>query len=181
MFKNLKSRCIHEGQVIYSDFDDMVDVRSVFGHIGFECLLEISEQIVPRFILVFYSQYHVNCTIEGQMLIEFVIQDQFFTYTIKEFGQILRIPYTGACSFSDKWSLDDLQYSVPMSGPYQTDPPCPDEIKNYVQEEWEGPVTRIRYDVVINIEENQILTREIVSERYNLAHFIAKRMEFATK
>ncbi|GJS10550.1 retrovirus-related pol polyprotein from transposon TNT 1-94 [Tanacetum coccineum] len=49
----------------------------------------------------------------------------------------------GQCSFSDKWPLDDLQYSVPMSGPYQTDPPFPDEIKNYVQEEWEGYVTRI--------------------------------------
>nr|GEW17249.1 retrovirus-related Pol polyprotein from transposon TNT 1-94 [Tanacetum cinerariifolium] len=30
---------------------------------------------------------------------------------------------------------------VPMGGPYQTNPPCPDEIKNYVQEEREGPVT----------------------------------------
>ncbi|GJT09319.1 hypothetical protein Tco_0856361 [Tanacetum coccineum] len=81
----------------------------------------------------------------------------------------------------EAWSLDDLQYGVPTSGPYQTDPPCPDEIKNYVKEEREGPVTRIRHDVVINVEENQILTREIVSERYNLAYFIAKRMELVTK
>nr|GEV01591.1 retrovirus-related Pol polyprotein from transposon TNT 1-94 [Tanacetum cinerariifolium] len=47
----------------------------------------------------------------------------------------------GECSFTDKWSLDDLKFSVPMGGPYQTNPPCPDEIKNYVQEEREGPVT----------------------------------------
>ncbi|GKE67426.1 hypothetical protein Tco_1521587, partial [Tanacetum coccineum] len=67
------------------------------------------------------------------------------------------------------------------SGPYETDPPCPDEIKNYVQEEREGFVTRIRHDKVIDVEENQIQTREIVSEQYNIAFFIAKRMEFITK
>ncbi|GKA65792.1 hypothetical protein Tco_0765499 [Tanacetum coccineum] len=50
-----------------------------------------------------------------------------------------------------------------MSGPYQTNPPCPDEIRNYVQEEREGPVTRIRHKTVVDVEENQILTREIVS------------------
>ncbi|GJZ21489.1 hypothetical protein Tco_0558528 [Tanacetum coccineum] len=163
MFKNLEIHCIHEGHVVFLDFDDMVYVRSMFGHIGFECLLEISEQIVPRFILDFYSQYRVNYTLKGVMLIEFVIQDQLFSYTIEEFGQILRIPYNGACSFSDKWLLDDLQYSVPMSVPYKTDPPCPNEIRNYVQEELEGPVTRIRHNVVINLKENQILTREIMA------------------
>ncbi|GJS64761.1 hypothetical protein Tco_0679325 [Tanacetum coccineum] len=166
-------------------------------------------------MLELYSQYHVNYTLEGQMLIEFVIQNQFFSFTIEEFGQILKIPFSGQCSFTDKWTLDDLQYSVPISGLYQTGPPCPDEIKNYVQQEREGPVTRIRHDVVIDVEENQILTREIMSimkywveiirenvfclggdrdhvpaclchmlyciatfTDYNLAYFIAKRMEF---
>ncbi|GJT80073.1 hypothetical protein Tco_1054415 [Tanacetum coccineum] len=155
MLKNLESRCIHEGRVVFLDFDDMVYVRPMFGNIGFECLLEINEQIVPHFILEFYSQYRVNYTLEGQMLIEFVIQDEFFSYTIEEFGQILCIPYNGACYFFDKWSLDDLQYSVPTSGPYQTDPPCLDEIKNYVQEKREGRVTRIRHDEVINVEEKK--------------------------
>ncbi|GKA41471.1 hypothetical protein Tco_0734064 [Tanacetum coccineum] len=83
--------------------------------------------------------------------------------------------------FSDKWSLDDLQFNVPTSGPYQTNPPHPDDIKLYIQEEREGRVTRIRHEKVIDVEENQILTREIMSERYNLAYFIAKRMELVTK
>ncbi|GJS87419.1 hypothetical protein Tco_0770055 [Tanacetum coccineum] len=97
------------------------------------------------------------------MLIEFVIQNQFFSYTLEEFGQILDIPFKGECSFTDKWSLDDLQFSVPTGDPYQTNPPCPDEIKKYVQEKWEGQVTRIRHDKVIDVEDNQILTREIVT------------------
>ncbi|GJV07655.1 hypothetical protein Tco_1345311, partial [Tanacetum coccineum] len=184
----------------------------------FECLLEINEQIVPRFILEFYSQYRVNYTLEGQMLIEFVIQDQLFSYTLEEFGQILGIPYSVQCSFFNKWSLDNLEFSVLISGPYQTNPPHPNDIKLYIQEEREGHVTRICHDKVIDIEDNQILTHEIVtimktwvdiirenafclggnrdhvpaclchilycisrSERYNLAYFIEKRMEFATK
>ncbi|GJT86201.1 hypothetical protein Tco_1067918 [Tanacetum coccineum] len=153
----------------------------MFNHIGFECLLEINEQIVPRFILEFYSQYRVNYSLEGQMLIKFVIQDQFFSYTLEEFGQIPGIPFRGQCSFSDKWLLDDLQFRIPTNGPYQTNPPHLDDIKLYIQEEREGRVTHIRHNKVIDIEDNQILTNEIVSERYNLAYFIAKRMEFVTK
>ncbi|GJY21706.1 hypothetical protein Tco_0394272 [Tanacetum coccineum] len=87
-------------------------------------------------------QYHFKYALEGQMLIEFVIQNQFFSYTLKEFGQIFGIRIKGECSFTDKWSLHDLLFSVPKDGPYQTNPPSPNEIKNYVQEEREGPVTR---------------------------------------
>ncbi|GJX73389.1 hypothetical protein Tco_0311984 [Tanacetum coccineum] len=162
-FEFTKNCCIHEGQVVYPEFNDLVYVRSMIGHIGFECLLKINEQIVPRLILEFYSQYRVNYTLEGQILIEFVIQDQFFSYTLEEFGQILGIPFKVQCSFTDKWSLDDLQFSVPTGGPYQNNPPSPDEIKLYVQVEREDVVTRIRHDKVIDVEDNQILTCEIVS------------------
>ncbi|GJT61968.1 retrovirus-related pol polyprotein from transposon TNT 1-94 [Tanacetum coccineum] len=137
--------------------------KSMFSHIDFDCLLEINEQICPRFILEFYSQYHLEFSDEGQILVQFVIQNNFFSYTLEEFGQILGIPHTGACVFTDKWSLDDLQYSVPSSGLYQTDPPCPDEIKIYVQEEREGPVHHIRHKTKVLVDENEILTREIVS------------------
>ncbi|GKC73396.1 hypothetical protein Tco_1119279 [Tanacetum coccineum] len=133
------------------------------------------------------------------MLIQFVFQNNFFSYTLEEFSQILGIPYKGACVFTDKWSLDDLRYSGPMDGPYQTNPPCPDDIKNYIQEEREGPVTRIRHRAEIPVEEHEIITREIVStmkpwvkiirenvfclgsEKFNLAFFITKQMEFVTK
>ncbi|GJU53250.1 copia protein [Tanacetum coccineum] len=167
----------------------MEHVPSMFGHIGFECLLDINEQIIHRFILEFYSQYRVN-------------------YTLKEVNVLL--PTSG--------HLTTCNLVSPTSGPYQTNPPSPDEIKLYIQEEREGRVTRIRHDKVIDVEDNQILTREIVtimktwveiirenvfciggnrdhvlaclchmlycitrSELYNLAFFVAKRMEFVTK
>ncbi|GJX31358.1 hypothetical protein Tco_0241213 [Tanacetum coccineum] len=163
MFKFSENRYIQEGLVVYQYFDELVYVKSMFGHIGFECLLEINKQIIPHFILEFYSRYHVNYTLEGQMLIEFVIQDQLFSYTLEEFGQNFGIPFRGQCSFYDKWSLDDLEISIPTSDPYQTNPLSPDDIKLYVQEEREDWVTRIRHDQVIDVEDNQILTREITS------------------
>ncbi|GJY35424.1 hypothetical protein Tco_0420802 [Tanacetum coccineum] len=135
-----------------------------------------------------------------------------------KFSQILHIPYEGDCSFSDKWSLDDLPYSVPTDGPYQTNPPSPNDIKLLVQIERQDVVYRIRLEQEIVVEYNQILTREITniikiwvdiirenifclggnrdhvpvclchmlfciatSRQYNLAYFIAKRMEFVTK
>ncbi|GJX84166.1 putative ribonuclease H-like domain-containing protein, partial [Tanacetum coccineum] len=65
------------------------------------------------------------------------------------------------CSFSNKCSLDDLEYSVPTGGPYQTTPPYPVDIKLYVQVEQEDVVTRIRHDKENKVEDNQILTCEI--------------------
>ncbi|GKA14512.1 hypothetical protein Tco_0694158 [Tanacetum coccineum] len=114
---------------------------------------------------------------------------------LEEFAQILDIPCEGACVFTDKWSLDDLAYGVPRDGPYQTNPPSPDETIAYILNDREGQVTRTRHKQEIDVQDHQILTHEIVStlkpleeiiqenvsEKFNLAYFIAKRMEFVTK
>ncbi|GKD39385.1 hypothetical protein Tco_1259592 [Tanacetum coccineum] len=76
------------------------------------------------------------------MLGQFVIQDQLFSLTLEEFGRILGVPFEGQCSFSDKWSLDNLEFSVPTSGPYQTNPPTPEDIKLYVQVKREEPMRK---------------------------------------
>ncbi|GKE14155.1 hypothetical protein Tco_1421732 [Tanacetum coccineum] len=65
-----------------------------------------------------------------------------------------------------KWSPDDLRYSVLTDGPYQTNPPYLDDIKNYIQEEQEGLVTRIRHRAEIPVGENKILTHEITRKDY---------------
>ncbi|GKB99619.1 hypothetical protein Tco_0985756 [Tanacetum coccineum] len=159
-FEFLENFCIHEGRVVRSDFDDLVYVRSMFEHIGFDCLLEINEQIVP----LLFSNSIVNTIstmirkVKYLSILSFKINSFF---SLKEFGQILGIPYVGDCSFSNKCSLDDLEYSVPTGGPYQTTPPYPVDIKLYVQVEQEDVVTRIRLDKENKVEDNQILTREI--------------------
>ncbi|GKE11486.1 DNA helicase PIF1-like protein [Tanacetum coccineum] len=101
----------------------------------FECLLEINEQVYPRFILEFYSQYRLSYSDEGQMFVKFVIQNQYFSLCLEDFAQILRIPCEGACVFSDRWSLDELVYSAPSKGPYQTNLPSSDDIISCVRED----------------------------------------------
>ncbi|GJT83368.1 retrovirus-related pol polyprotein from transposon TNT 1-94 [Tanacetum coccineum] len=93
--KDLESRYIHEGRVVFDNFADLNYVQSLFHFAEFECLLEINEQICLRFILEFYSQYRVNYSDEGQMFVEFVIQNQLFSFSLEEFAQILDIPYEG--------------------------------------------------------------------------------------
>ncbi|GKD43257.1 pentatricopeptide repeat-containing protein, partial [Tanacetum coccineum] len=154
----------------------------------FECLLEINEKVCPRFIPEFYSQYRLSYSNEGQMFVEFVIQNQLFSYSLETFAQIL---------------------DVPCEGEY---------IISSIQIDREGQVRRIRHEEEIDVLEYQILTREIMStlkpleeiirenvfclggnrdhvlaclcfmlyyvvhsERFNLAYYMAKRIVWVTK
>ncbi|GJR75370.1 retrovirus-related pol polyprotein from transposon TNT 1-94 [Tanacetum coccineum] len=145
------------------DFADLNYVRSLFSFVEFECLLEINDQIFPHFILEFYSQFQFNYSNEGQMFVEFVIQNQFFSYSLEDFVQILDIPYEGACVFTDRCSLDELAYGVPSEGPYQTNLPFLDDIISFIRTDREGQVTPIHLEQEIDVQDHQILTREIVS------------------
>nr|GEV34316.1 zinc finger, CCHC-type [Tanacetum cinerariifolium] len=78
-----------------------------------------------------------------------------------EFAQILNIPCKGACVLTDKWSLEELAYGVLTDGPYQTNPPSPDDIILSIRIDREGQV-RIRHEEEIDVLEYQILTCEIV-------------------
>ncbi|GJS77059.1 hypothetical protein Tco_0726940 [Tanacetum coccineum] len=97
------------------------------------------------------------------MFIEFVIQNQFFSYSLEEFAQILDTSYLRGCTTSlwIKWSLDELAYGVPTDGPYQTNHPSPDDIISSIRIDREGQVRRIRHEEEINVLEYQVLTREI--------------------
>ncbi|GJT97558.1 hypothetical protein Tco_1093076 [Tanacetum coccineum] len=142
------------------DYDVRLDdVPIIF--LEFECLLEINDKICPCFILEFYSQYQINYSDKGEMFIEFVIQNQFFSYSLKEFAQILDIPCEGSCVFTNKCSLDELAYGVPTDGPYQTNPPSHDDIISSIRIDREGLVRRIRHEEEIDVLEYQVLTREI--------------------
>ncbi|GJU18660.1 hypothetical protein Tco_1146626 [Tanacetum coccineum] len=111
------------------------------------------------------------------MFIEFVIQNQFFSYSLEEFAQILDIPCEGACFFTDKWSLDELAYGVPMDGPYQTNPPSPDDIISSIRIDREGQVRRIRHEEEIDVLEYQILTHEIMPTLKPLEEIIRENSE----
>nr|GEW36692.1 hypothetical protein [Tanacetum cinerariifolium] len=59
------------------------------------------------------------------------------------------------------WSLDKLAYGVPSDGPYQTNPPSPDDIILTIRIDREGQVRRIRHEEEIDVQEYQFLAREI--------------------
>nr|GEU80146.1 retrovirus-related Pol polyprotein from transposon TNT 1-94 [Tanacetum cinerariifolium] len=128
------------------------------------------------------------------------------------------IDYDGACVFSDRWSLDELVFGAPSKGPYQTNLPSSDDIISSIREDREGQVTRTLHQEEVEVQDYQILTREIMftlkpleeiirenvfclgdtrdhvpaclcymlycvvnSKNFNIAYFMAKRMECVTK
>nr|GEU28715.1 hypothetical protein [Tanacetum cinerariifolium] len=89
--------------------------RELFNYLrlGLGMMEHISEEIVPRFVLEFYSQLSFSYNSEGHFIFNFVIQNKSFSLTLKEFGQILKIPFKGHVSYTDTWLLDYLSLSAP--------------------------------------------------------------------
>ncbi|GJT30051.1 hypothetical protein Tco_0910326 [Tanacetum coccineum] len=160
-FSLLEKRYFHEGRVVSQNLENMSHTRAKFELIGFNCLLDINEQIIPRFVLEFYGQLTFNYNLEGQFVVNFVIQNKSFSLTLEEFGQILKIPFKGQASFTEMWSLDHLSVSVPSGGLYKTKPPSPRVIKSFIQVPRQGQETRTKNKKTIIVGANEILTREI--------------------
>ncbi|GKD05676.1 hypothetical protein Tco_1180650 [Tanacetum coccineum] len=158
---NLEKRYFHEERVVSPNFKNMSHIRAKFESIGFDCLLDINEQIIPRFVLEFYCQLTFAYNPEGQFIVNFVIQTKSFSLTLEEFGQILKIPFKGNASITEMWSLDHLSVSVPSRGLYKTKPPSPRVIKSFIQIPCQGQETRTKNKKTIVVGENEILTREI--------------------
>ncbi|GJS17804.1 hypothetical protein Tco_0412276 [Tanacetum coccineum] len=164
----------------------MSHIRAKFESIGFDCLLNINEQIVPRFVLEFYSQLTFTFNPEGHFVVNFVIQNKSFSLTLEKFGQILKIPFKGQASHTDMWSLDHLPISVPSKGRYKTTPPSPRVIKSFIQIPRQGQETRTKNKKTIVVGGHRehvfaclchMLYCIETSTPYNLEFFILKRME----
>ncbi|GJY69759.1 hypothetical protein Tco_0472741 [Tanacetum coccineum] len=180
--RNLEERYIHEGRVVFDNFTDLNYVRSLFHFVEFECLLEINEQVCPRFILEFYSQYRLSYSDEGQMFVEFVIQNQLFSYSLENFAQILDVPCEGACvslqgqvrRIRHEEEIDVLDYQILTREIIPTLKPLEEIIRENVfclggnRDHVPACLCFMLYCVVH-------------SERFNLAYFMAKRMEWVTK
>ncbi|GJV98349.1 hypothetical protein Tco_1553601 [Tanacetum coccineum] len=55
-YKSIENRNIHEGRVVDQAYYKSNNIERLFTNIRFNCLFQINEPIVPRFILDFYSQ-----------------------------------------------------------------------------------------------------------------------------
>ncbi|GKB61537.1 hypothetical protein Tco_0917723 [Tanacetum coccineum] len=141
--RNLEQHCIYEGRVVFDNFTDLNYVRSLFEFIEFECLLEINEQVCPRFILEFYSQYQLSYSDEG------------------------------ACVFSDRWRVDELIYVLTREIE-----PSLKRLEEIIQENvlcQGGNQDHVPACLCL------MLYYVVHSEKFNLAYYMAKRIEWVTK
>ncbi|GKD95955.1 hypothetical protein Tco_1379852 [Tanacetum coccineum] len=89
-----------------------------------------------------------------------MIQNEFITLSLQQFGQILRIPFNGQAVFTNEWDLSSLAYSQETKGPYHTDLPTPKEIHQFLQFQHVDPHRTIKHKNVI-LSPNQVLTKEL--------------------
>ncbi|GJX64359.1 hypothetical protein Tco_0298702 [Tanacetum coccineum] len=68
-YKPIENRCIHEGRVVDQLYFKSNGIERMFTNVRFNCLFEINEPIVPRFILDFYSQVKVQTDEHGYLLL----------------------------------------------------------------------------------------------------------------
>ncbi|GJX88866.1 pentatricopeptide repeat-containing protein [Tanacetum coccineum] len=159
-YKPIENRNIHEGRVVDQAYYKSNNIERLFTNIRFNCLFQINEPIVPRFILDFYSQVTVQTDEYGYLVISFMIQHEFITLTLAQFGQILKIPYNGQAVFTNEWDLASLEYSQETEGPYCTELPTPDDIRRLLELE-RVVVDRTIKSQTVSLNPNQILTKEL--------------------
>ncbi|GJR91396.1 hypothetical protein Tco_0215407 [Tanacetum coccineum] len=78
------------------------------------------------------SQVTLQKDDSGVILISFMIQNEFITLSLQQFGQILKIPFDGQAVFTNEWDLGALAYSQDTKGTYHTDLPNPEEIHQFL-------------------------------------------------
>ncbi|GJS83217.1 hypothetical protein Tco_0749758 [Tanacetum coccineum] len=159
-YKPIEDRCIHEGRVVDQLYYTSHHIDRCFFNIRLNCLYEINELIVPHFILYFYSQVTLQRDESGFILIFFMIQNEFITLSLAQFGQILIISFNGQAVFTNEWDLASLAYSQETEGPYHTDLPTPEEIHQFLQFQRVDSNRTIKSKTVILLP-NQVLTKEL--------------------
>ena len=105
LYQQIEDKNIHEGRVVDQAYYKSNFIDHLFTSINFNYLLEINEPIIPHFIVDFYSQVTVQTDDLGVIFISFMIQNEFITLTLDQFGQILRIPFNGQAVFTNEWDL----------------------------------------------------------------------------
>ena len=99
-FENLETRYFHEGRRVFGDYTDLNYLESMFQLVNLDFICKVSEQIVPQFVLEFYSLLNLNADGEGEIYVNFTIRNHTMSYPLPTFGQILGVPTEGQCSFT---------------------------------------------------------------------------------
>ncbi|GJV74364.1 pentatricopeptide repeat-containing protein [Tanacetum coccineum] len=196
-YKPIENRNIHEGRVVDQAYYKSNNIERLFTNIRFNCLFQINEPIVPRFILDFYSQVTVQTDEYGYLVISFMIQHEFITLTLArvcfgfKFVKFLKNSITMSCRFAiftNEWDLASLEYSRETEGPYCTDLLTPDDIRRLLELErvmqWEELIRENVFGLGGHRDHlpaclAHMLYCVVAEEQYNLAYFFVKRIQCA--
>jgi hypothetical protein len=107
-FKGIEKRYVHEGITIDPSFLKGTSIRQNFAAINLDCLLDIDEQICPRFILEFYATISLFFDDDGEFSLTFTTNQIPNIISLKDFATILGVPNVGTCLYTDKWPLSSL-------------------------------------------------------------------------
>ncbi|GJS05081.1 zf-CCHC domain-containing protein [Tanacetum coccineum] len=118
LYKPIEDRCIHEGRVVDQLYYSSHHIDHCFSNVHLNCLYEINESIVPRIVLDFYCQVTFQRDDSGHLLISFMIQNEFITHSLVEFGKIHKISYNGQAVLTNEWDLSSLAFFQETEGPY---------------------------------------------------------------
>ena len=175
-FENFESRYFQEGRRVFADYTDMNYLNSMFQLINLDCIYRVDDQIIPQFVLEFYSLLNLTTNFDGEIYVNFTIRNQMISYSLPAFGQALGVPTEGQCTFTHEWSLDALARSSPSYGKYATIPRSPEEIRSIVQNDRYQPKYRVHQGALIPVSDNQILTKEIVDHMKPMTEIIRENV-----
>ncbi|GJY91849.1 hypothetical protein Tco_0507631 [Tanacetum coccineum] len=163
IYKSLVNRLFHEGRVVLPDFlESEPNLRATFAAIGFDCLLDINEQICPLFVLQFYKSVWLIRNLNGTLCIGFVIDNVETVLTLENFARILRIPCVGVCLYSSEWSISSLQRSCdPHPNLYPPPHEDPSLVRDALFHPRTEPKTRTIKSDSVTLEPFQMINNEL--------------------
>jgi hypothetical protein len=130
-FKALEKRYVHEGRTIDPTFLEGTSIRQNFAAINFDCLLDIDEQICPRFVLEFYETVDLSTNESGKISLNFTTNQTPNFIDLKDLAIIFGVPNEGTCLYTDKWPISSLD-SIERLHPYDNPLASKEKIKEHL-------------------------------------------------
>nr|GEY11803.1 hypothetical protein [Tanacetum cinerariifolium] len=123
IYKTLETQFVHEERAINTSFyqDIIEETLEKFNRICFECLLNLDEELCPRFIMEFYKTLRLDRYSEdNRLFVTFDINGHEFNISLDQFVKLTSLPNQVICLYSDAWSLDQLEATLEQVPPYNS-------------------------------------------------------------
>ncbi|GKA83784.1 hypothetical protein Tco_0805379 [Tanacetum coccineum] len=106
--KSLINRLFHKGRVVLPNFlEDEPNLRNIFAAIGFDCLLDIDEQICPVFVLQFYKSVRIieiSMELSPFLSSSTMSKPLSLSKTLLKFSKFL----VKVCVYTSEWPISSL-------------------------------------------------------------------------